>query len=96
MAKASWGNKLLAESENYQVVEGNIYFPPESVKKQYLTPGDRQYTCPWKGKSAYCNIEVGGEVKENAAWAYPDPKPAAHNIKQHVAFDTNMGIEVTA
>jgi len=96
MAKASWGNTVLAESDNYQVVEGNIYFPPESVRWQNLTPGDRQYTCPWKGKSAYYNIEVDGEVKENAAWFYPEPKPAAHNIKGHVAFERNMGIEVIA
>jgi uncharacterized protein (DUF427 family) len=67
MAKAVWNNTVLAESDQYEMVEGNVYFPPESVKWDYLKPGDRQYTCPWKGKVTYYDIVVGDEVKENSA-----------------------------
>lgn len=89
MAKATWNGVVLAESDKYEVVEGNIYFPPESVKWQYLSPGDRQYTCPWKGETAYWDITVDGQVNPNSAWSYPEPKPAAMNIEGYAAFDTN-------
>lgn len=94
MAKASWNGTVLAESEMYEKVEGNVYFPPESVKWEYFTDGDRQYTCPWKGKARYLNITVDGQTNENAAWSYPQPKPAAKNIEGHVAFETRKGITV--
>ena len=94
MAKAHWNNAVLAQSDKYEMVEGNVYFPSESVNWDYLSPGDRQYTCPWKGKAAYYNVSVNAEVLENAAWAYPEPKPAAQYIKGFVAFETAMGIEV--
>ena len=93
MAKATWNGFVLAESEKYEMVEGNIYFPPEAVKWEYLSEGDRQYTCPWKGKSAYYNIEVKGKENKNAAWSYPQPKPAAENITGHVAFGEGVEIE---
>jgi uncharacterized protein (DUF427 family) len=79
MAKATWRKALLAESENYIALEGNIYFPPDSVKWEFLSDGDRQYTCPWKGKAKYYHITVDGEVKKNAAWNYPEPKEASPN-----------------
>ncbi len=88
MAKATWNDAVLAESDGYELVEGNIYFPPESVKWEYLKPGSRQYTCPWKGKTAYYDIVVKGKVNENAAWNYPEPRDAAKYIKGYVAFDT--------
>ena len=69
MAKAVWNGEVLAESDQYQLVEGNIYFPSESVKWQYFKDGDQQYTCPWKGKSAYYDITVNGQVNQNSAWA---------------------------
>ena len=94
MAKAIWNGEVLAESDRGVFVEGNIYFPPDSVKKEFLKRSQTEYTCPWKGKSAYYNIKVDGEVRENAAWAYPEPKPAAQHIKGFVAFDTGTGIEV--
>ena len=94
MAKAIWTESILAESEKYEMVEGNVYFPSESVKWDYLKPGDRQYTCPWKGKSAYYDIVMGDKVKENAAWSYPDPKPAAKQITGHVAFDQGQGVQI--
>lgn len=94
MAKATWNGTVLAETEKYEVVEGNIYFPPDSVKQEYFADGDRQYTCPWKGKARYHNITVDGKTNKNAAWSYPEPKPAAKNIKGHVAFESGKGIKV--
>ena len=94
MPKVVWNDTVLAQSGKYKMVEGNVYFPSESVNWDYLSPGDRQYTCPWKRTSPYYNVKVNGEVLENAAWAYPEPKPAALYIKGFVAFDTGAGIEV--
>ena len=87
MAKATWNGEVLAESDKYEMVEGNVYFPPESVKWEYFTEGDRQYTCPWKGEARYHDIVVGGKTNQNAAWSYPEPKEAAQHIKGHVAFE---------
>ncbi len=87
MAKATWNGTVLAESDKYEMVEGNVYFPPESVKWEYLTEGDRQYTCPWKGEARYHDIAVGGKINQNAAWSYPEPKDAAKHIKGHVVFE---------
>ncbi|MFQ5873139.1 MAG: DUF427 domain-containing protein, partial [Dehalococcoidia bacterium] len=79
--------------DKYEMVEGNVYFPPESVRWEYLKEGDRQYTCAWKGNAAYHDIVVKGEVKRNAAWSYPDPKPAANHIKGYVAFERGVKVE---
>lgn len=87
MAKATWNDVVLAESDKYEEVEGNAYFPPKSVKWDYFKSGDRQYTCPWKGKAAYYDIVVKGKTKKNAAWSYPEPLEAAKHIKGHVAFE---------
>ena len=76
------------------MVEGNIYFPSESVNWDYLNLGDRQYICPWKVKAVYYNVSVGGKILENTAWPYPESKPAAQHIKGFVAFETSMGIDV--
>ncbi|MFC1968833.1 DUF427 domain-containing protein, partial [Chloroflexota bacterium] len=64
-----WNDVVLAESATYEKVEGNVYFPPDSVNWDHLKPGNRQYTCPWKGKAAYYDIVVGDEAKRNAAWS---------------------------
>ena len=90
MAKAIWNDEVLAESDTYEVVEGNIYFPPKSVKWDYFRPGDRQYTCPWKGKAAYYDIVVKEKVNKNAAWSYPEPLEAAKHIKGHLAFEKGL------
>lgn len=87
MATAIWNGVVLAESDTYEEVEGNVYFPPESVKWDYLKPGDRQYTCPWKGETRYHDIVVGGKINKNSAWSYPEPKEAAKHIKGYVAFE---------
>ncbi|MBI4296051.1 MAG: DUF427 domain-containing protein [Chloroflexi bacterium] len=94
MARAIWKGTVLAQSDKFEVVEGNVYFPSESVKWAFFEKGDRQYTCPWKGEAAYFNIKVDGDTNKNAAWSYPDPKPAAKHIKGHVAFEIGRGVNV--
>jgi uncharacterized protein (DUF427 family) len=90
--KAIWENVILAESNATIVVEGNHYFPPDSINKHYFKDSNTQSTCPWKGLASYYNIVVDGKVNQDAAWYYPDPKSAAGNIKNYVAFW--KGVEV--
>jgi len=90
--KAVWKNAVLAESSDTVIVEGNHYFPPKAVNRQYLRPSDTHTTCPWKGLASYYHIEVDGEINKDAAWYYPDPKDAANNIKSYIAFW--KGVEV--
>ena len=84
--KASWMDTTLVASDDTVVVEGNHYFPADSVKKEYLQESDTRTTCPWKGVASYYHVVVGGNVNEDAAWYYPEPKEAANNIKNRVAF----------
>ncbi|PIS05331.1 MAG: hypothetical protein COT81_01605 [Candidatus Buchananbacteria bacterium CG10_big_fil_rev_8_21_14_0_10_42_9] len=84
--KAIWNNKVIAESDKTIVVEGNHYFPPDSIKKEYFKVSDYHTTCPWKGEASYYSVEVNGSVNENAAWYYPNPSEAAKEIKGYVAF----------
>jgi uncharacterized protein (DUF427 family) len=93
MARAIWNGVVLAESDDTVVVEGNHYFPPESIDRQYFTPSDRCTNCPWKGEAAYYNVEVDGEVNEDAAWYYGEPKSAAEQIKDRIAFWKGVEIE---
>lgn len=86
MATARWHGEVIAESADTKVVEGNQYFPPESVRTEFLTPSDTRSTCPWKGEASYFTLRVGGEENQDAAWSYPEPKEAAAEIKDHVAF----------
>jgi uncharacterized protein (DUF427 family) len=86
MVKAIWKSKVIAESDDFEIVEGNYYFPPDSVKKEYLRDSDTHTTCPWKGFASYYDIVVDEDVNKDAAWYYADPKPAASNIKNYVAF----------
>ncbi|MGB5472408.1 MAG: DUF427 domain-containing protein [Gammaproteobacteria bacterium] len=90
--QAIWNGEVIAESTDTVVVEGNHYFPIESVKMKYMTPSDTHTTCPWKGEASYYSIEVGGEMNVDAVWYYPEPKEAASNIKGRVAFW--KGVEV--
>jgi uncharacterized protein (DUF427 family) len=90
--KAMWKNAVLAESHQTVVVEGNHYFPPEAVNRQYLRPSNTHTTCPWKGLASYYHINVEGEINKDAAWYYPDPKDGAKNIKNYIAF--RKGVEV--
>ena len=84
---------VLAESDDYQFVEGNVYFPPGSVKWEYLKDGDRQYTCPWKGETKYHDVVIDEKVFSNSAWSYPEPKEAAKHITGHVAFERVVNVE---
>ncbi len=84
--KAVWNGVTIAESEETVVVEGNHYFPPESVNAEYLSASGESTVCPWKGTARYHSLRVDGETNEAAAWYYPEPKPAAAEIKDHVAF----------
>ena len=93
MAKAIWQGAVLAESEAYEVVEGNIYFPANTINKDYFSDSDTHSICPWKGEASYYNVEVKGEVNEDAAWYYPTTKDAAKNIEGKVAFW--RGVEVS-
>lgn len=86
MPKAIWKDTLLAQSDDTVVVEGNHYFPPESVNWEHFKESDRHTVCPWKGVASYYDIEVEGKVNRSAAWYYPDPKPAAEEIRDRVAF----------
>jgi uncharacterized protein (DUF427 family) len=86
MPKAVLNGVVLAESDHTEKVEGNHYFPPDSVNMDYFTPTDHVTSCPWKGQASYYTIAVNGETKQNAAWTYAEPKDAAQNIKDHIAF----------
>jgi len=91
--KATWNNRVIAESDATVVVENNHYFPKESVNTGYLEPSDTHTTCPWKGLASYYNLNVEGVQNPDAAWYYPDPKPAAENIKNYIAFW--KGVKIT-
>ena len=91
--KAIWKDTVIAESESTVTVEGNHYFPPDSVKTEHMRPSDTHSTCPWKGFANYYDVVVGDDVNRDAAWYYPEPKDAAKEIKDHVAFW--KGVSVT-
>lgn len=86
MATATWNGTVIAHSDDTVVVEGNHYFPPDSISADVLESTDRRTHCPWKGDASYFDIVVDGERSPNAAWTYVDPKEAASDIKDHVAF----------
>ncbi len=84
--KAMWNGAVLAESDRTVVVEGNHYFPPAAIRREYFTPSDTHTVCGWKGTASYYTIEVGGERNPDAAWYYPEPKDAAKETVGEVAF----------
>jgi len=93
MPKAIWSGVVLAESDRCEVVEGNQYFPPDAVKREYFKPSATHTTCPWKGVASYYDVLVDGETNRDAAWYYPEPKEAARNIKGYVAFWRGVKVE---
>ncbi len=93
MAKAIWNGAVVAESDKVEEVEGNLYFPPDALKREYFVDSAHTSICPWKGTAGYYSLVVDGKTNTNAAWIYRDPKPAAKEIKDHVAFW--RGVEVT-
>jgi uncharacterized protein (DUF427 family) len=94
VAKALWNGAILAESNRTVVVEGNQYFPPDSLRAEYFRSSETHTVCPWKGTASYHDVEVNGERNADAAWYYPDPKPAASQIKDYVAFWKGVRVEL--
>lgn len=93
MAKAIWNGKILAESDQTIIVEGNHYFPPDSIHQEFFKNNQKHTICPWKGLASYYTIVVEGQENQNAAWYYPNPSKAAEKIKDYVAFW--RGVSVT-
>jgi uncharacterized protein (DUF427 family) len=93
LARAIWNGTVIAESDRTVVVEGNVYFPSNSVKQEYLRPSETHTVCPWKGTASYRHLEVAGKRNLDAAWFYPEPSAAAKQIKEHVAFWKGVRIE---
>ncbi len=91
--KATWNGAVLAESDKTIVIEGNHYFPPDSINRQYFQDSSTHTTCPWKGEASYYDVLVDGQVNKDAAWYYPEPKPAADEIKGRVAFWRGVKVE---
>jgi len=91
--KAVWNGATIAESPDTVVVEGNHYFPPESVRAEYVRQSDTHTTCPWKGIASYKTIEVDGECNSDAAWYYPETKQAAEEIRGRYAFWHGVVVE---
>ncbi|MCW5712125.1 DUF427 domain-containing protein [Shinella sp.] len=92
MVKAIWNGRIIAESDATVMVEGNHYFPAGSVNQDFLTQSETKTTCPWKGVASYYSLNVDGEVNADAAWTYHEPKAAATEIRDHIAFW--RGVEV--
>lgn len=98
--KAVWNNRVIAEADKDQLIyiEGNWYFPPDSVKQEYLTKSETPYTCPWKGECQYFNIVQDGKTSQDNAWSYPEPKPSAIDIvgkdfSNFIVFWRNVKVE---
>jgi uncharacterized protein (DUF427 family) len=91
--RAVWRDTVLAESDETVVVEGNHYFPADSVRLEHFRESDKHTTCPWKGEASYYDVLADGEVNKDAAWYYPQPKDAAKEIKDRVAFWKGVKVE---
>ena len=93
MPKAIWNNAVIAESDQTEMVEGNHYFPPDSLRKEYFRDRKTHSVCPWKGTASYYTLQVDGKENPDAAWYYPDPKAAASRIAGRVAFWKGVKVE---
>jgi uncharacterized protein (DUF427 family) len=91
--RAVWQGQILAESDETVVVEGNHYFPPAAVRREFFAQSETHTTCSWKGLASYYTVTVDGESNADAAWFYPDPKAEAENIRDYVAFWRGVTIE---
>ncbi|KAI0345817.1 DUF427-domain-containing protein [Trametopsis cervina] len=87
MVRVILNGQVIAETAAPVSLEGNYYFPPDSVKREVFESSETQYFCPWKGNAAYWSANVGGTIVKDAAWSYPQPKDAAKNIAGYYAFD---------
>ena len=93
MAKATWNGATIAESPTFEVVEGNVYFPPSAVSRDHLRESQTHTVCGWKGTASYYDVVVGDAVNADAAWYYPQTKDAAKNIEGYVAFWKGVTVE---
>ena len=95
MPRAIWKDEVIAEAAEgeVEIVEGNVYFPMDAVKPQFLAPSDTHTVCPWKGTASYYHVTVEGETNRDAAWSYPEPKEAARQITDRVAFWKGVQVE---
>jgi uncharacterized protein (DUF427 family) len=93
MARATWNGTVIAESDQYETVEGNVYFPPQAVNRDYLRESQTHTVCGWKGTASYYDVVVDGQTNSDAAWYYPTPMDAATNIRDHVAFWKGVEVE---
>jgi len=93
MATASWNGVKLAQSDDIIAVEGNLYFPPDALQMDYLVPSTHTSVCVWKGVARYYDVVVDGQTNANAAWYYPQAKPAAREIEGRVAFWKGVTVE---
>jgi uncharacterized protein (DUF427 family) len=91
--KAIWNNSIIAESDETVVIEGNHYFPPQSIKKEYFESSDTHTVCPWKGTASYYTLEVNGKTNPDAAWYYPNASEMAKGIEGYIAFW--KGVKIT-
>jgi uncharacterized protein (DUF427 family) len=93
MAKAMWHGKVLAESPSFEIVEGNVYFPPAAIDRHYFKDSPTTTKCHWKGTAHYFTVAVDGAENKDAAWYYPEPLPAASQIKNFIAFWRGVQVE---
>ena len=93
MARATWNGAVIADSDRTVEVEGNHYFPPDSVRREHLRETATHTTCPWKGVASYYDVVVGSEVNRDAAWYYPETKDAANDIRGYIAFWRGVSVE---
>ena len=91
--KATWNGVVLAESDQTIVVEGNQYFPPDAINKQFFQESSTHTICGWKGEASYYNLVVDGQENKDAAWYYPSTKPEADEIKGYIAFWRDVQVE---
>jgi len=93
MPRATWNDAIIAESDNCEVVEGNQYFPPVAVNREFLRESQTHTECSWKGTASYYDVVVNGQTNKDAAWYYPQTKPAANNVKGYIAFWKGIKVE---
>jgi uncharacterized protein (DUF427 family) len=93
MPRAIWNGTVIAETDTFETVEGNVYFPSSAIKREYFKPSATKTVCGWKGEASYYTLKVGDQENPDAAWYYPDPKQAAANIRGHVAFWKGVTVE---
>ncbi|MFY7999821.1 MAG: DUF427 domain-containing protein [Candidatus Kapaibacteriota bacterium] len=93
MARATWNGVVIAETDKYELVEGNVYFPPSAINKEFFKESSHQTKCPWKGTASYYTLEVEGKENPNAAWYYPKTMPSAKHIEGYIAFWKGVTVE---